>query len=91
VEALQRALDRSTREAKQSVPNTKYMALLDKKKALTKQLAALQGSAAGSERVQSEMKALELRCANLEVSALPARQQYIYIYGYLIIYIMTFS
>lgn len=67
VEALQRALDRATREAKQSVPNTKYMALLDKKKALTKQLAALQGSAAVSERTQAEHRSLELRCANLEV------------------------
>lgn len=68
IDALHRALDRATREAKLSVPNTKYMALLEKKKAATKQLIELQASSQIGTKAQTEVKALEMRCSNLEVS-----------------------
>ena len=75
VDALQRALDRATREAKLSVPNTKYMALLEKKKTLAKQVAELQGAALQGDRSKADVKALEMRCASLEETNSALRSQ----------------
>jgi len=75
VDALQRALDRASREAKQSVPNTKYVALLEKKKQQAKELASLQNACQAGEKAKQELKAIELRCASLEETNAALRTQ----------------
>ena len=51
------------------------MALLEKKKALAKQVAELQGAALQGGRSKSDAKALEMRCASLEETNLALRNQ----------------
>ena len=75
IKSLEKALERAKADSRNSVPCTKYTALLDKKKELATKCAQLSSELAALQKVKADKEKLEAKCSELSVLNQVLRKQ----------------